>query len=116
MPAALRAVGASVVTMRDIWGEDEAQRLLDTEWIPEVAALDLVVLMKDDKIRYREAERRAFAAAGLRGFVLTNANLNRAEMAAAFLSNLSRIEQLARKPGPYIYGVYRERVSKLWPL
>lgn len=115
VPAALRAVGADVVTMREMWGEKAAQSLLDTEWISRLAEVSPIVLMKDDRIRYRPAEQRAFQQAGLRGFVLTNGNLNRAEMAAYFLTNLHAIRRLAAAPGPYIYGVYKDRVERLWP-
>ena len=24
-------------------------------------------------------------------------------------------DQAARKPGPYVYGVYRDRITRLWP-
>ena len=115
VPAALRAVGADVVRMRELWGEKAAQSLLDTEWISRLAGVSPIVLMKDDRIRYRPAEQRAFQQAGLRGFVLTNGNLNRAEMAAYFLTNLHAIRRLAAAPGPYIYGVYKDRVERLWP-
>lgn len=114
VPAALRAVGAEVVTMRELWGEAEAQALLDTDWIERLRESNPIVLMKDDRIRYRPAEQRAFQEAGLRGFVLTNGNLKRAQMAAYFLENLHTIRQLAEQPGPYIYGVYRSRVERLW--
>jgi hypothetical protein len=115
VPAALRAVGAEVVTMRELWGEAEAQELLDTEWIARLRESNPIVLMKDDRIRYRPAEQLAFEQAGLRGFVLTNGNLRRAQMAAYFLDNLDTIRRIAEQPGPYICGVYRIRVERLWP-
>ena len=58
VPAALRAVGAEVVTMRELWGEVEAQALLDTEWIERLRESNPIVLMKDDRIRYRPAEQQ----------------------------------------------------------
>jgi hypothetical protein len=69
VPAALRAVGAAVVTMRDLWGEKTAQELQDTEGIARLEAANPIVLMKDDRIRYRPAELHAFERACLRGFV-----------------------------------------------
>ena len=36
-------------------------------------------------------------------------------MAAYFLTNLHRIRRLAAAPGPYIYGMYKDRVERLWP-
>lgn len=115
VPRALHAVGAEVVTMRELWGETEAQALLDTEWIARLTAMSPVVLMKDDRIRYRPAEQQAFQAAGLRGFVLTNGNVKRAEMAAYFLTNLDTIRRLAAQPGPVHLRRLQGPVEKLWP-
>jgi hypothetical protein len=75
-----------------------------------------VVLMKDDKIRYRPAELEALTTAGVRAFCLTNANLRGAEMAKRFVDQLAKIERIAgEQSGPYIYGVYAESVRRLWP-
>jgi copper oxidase (laccase) domain-containing protein len=71
--------------------------------------------MKDDAIRRRPAERDALVEAGVRAFCLTNAQLCAAEQTERFVSNRHRILQQARKPGPYIYGVYERRLRRLWP-
>jgi hypothetical protein len=44
---------------------------LDDEWLPVVGEKGLVVITRDKKIRYREAEKRAWIEHGVRGFVLT---------------------------------------------
>jgi hypothetical protein len=31
------------------------------------------------------------------------------------VNNLDRILRQARIPGPYIYGVYENRIERLWP-
>ena len=51
----------------------------------------------------------------VRLFCLTNAQLTFAEQAAWFLANRHRIIQMSRKPGPYVYGIYRDRIARLWP-
>lgn len=71
--------------------------------------------MKDEAIRRRPAEREALIAAGVRAFCLTNAQLRSADQTARFVTNLNRILQQARKPGPYIYGVYHSSLRRLWP-
>jgi hypothetical protein len=71
--------------------------------------------MKDDAIRRRPAERDALIAVGVRAFCLTNAQLRGDEQARRFLDNLDRILRQARAPGPYIYGVYGDRLRRLWP-
>ena len=47
--------------------------------------------------------------------MITNASLTGLEMAELLVSNLNRIYQRARHPGPYIYGVYPNRLERLFP-
>ena len=70
--------------------------------------------MKDDRIRLRPAERDALTKAGVQAFCLTNAQLRAAEQSERFVTNRHRIIQQARKPGPYIYGVYPTGLRRLW--
>ena len=44
---------------------------LDDEWLPVVASLRLVVITRDQRIRYRPVERRLWMEHRVRGFVLT---------------------------------------------
>jgi hypothetical protein len=116
VPDALRAAGATVHVMADVYGERIGQGLADAEWLRDAGAEDWVVLMKDDKIRYRPAELEAVTTAGVRAFCLTNANLRGAEMAERFVEQLPKITRIATEhPGPYIYGVYADGVRVLWP-
>jgi hypothetical protein len=71
--------------------------------------------MKDDAIRRRPAERDALAEAKIRAFCLTNAQLRASEQSARFVENLGRILRQAKKPGPYIFGVYPGSIRRLWP-
>ena len=112
---ALRACGLTVHTMASVYGEEAAQRLRDEVWLRDVGERGWVVLMKDDAIRRRPSEREALIEAGVRAFCLTNAQLRGAEQAARFVENRHRILRQARKPGPYIYGVYERRIQRLWP-
>jgi hypothetical protein len=113
---ALRDLGLVVHTMASIYGEERAQRLPDQRWLRDAGANGWVVLMKDDAIRRRPAEREALTEAGVRAFCLTNAQLRAAEQTARFVDNRHRIIRQARKPGPYIYGVYQRGIRRLWPL
>jgi hypothetical protein len=115
-PDALRAAGAVVHVMADIYGERIGQGLADTEWLGDAGQNGWVVLMKDDKIRYRPAELEALTTAGVRAFCLTNANLRGADMAQRFVDQLPKITRIAtERPGPYIFGVYVDGVRALWP-
>ncbi len=112
---ALRALGFTVRTMASVYGEKRAQELADEEWLRDAGAKGWVVLMKDDRIRTRPAERDALAAAGVQAFCLTNARLRGEEQTARFVKNINRIVQRARKPGPFIDGVYEDGLRRLWP-
>lgn len=113
---ALRDAGATVYVMADVYGERIGQGLADEEWLRDAGTRGWIVLMKDAKIRYRPSELGVIIDHGLRAFCLTNANLRGAEMAERFVVNLPRILRVAvERPGPYIYGVYRDAVRPLWP-
>jgi PIN like domain len=116
VPDALRAVGVVVHVMADVYGERIGQGLADAEWLGDAGAEGWVVLMKDDKIRYRPAELESLTTSGVRALCLTNANLRGAEMAQRFVDQLPKIMRIAtERPGPYIYGVYADGVRALWP-
>lgn len=112
---ALGDLGFVVHTMASIYGEEVAQELDDERWLADAGAHDWIVLMKDDAIRRRPAERDALSAAKVRAFCLTNAQLRASEQSARFVDNLRRILRQAKKPGPYIYGVYNGHIKRLWP-
>lgn len=116
VPDALRTAGVTVHVMADVYGERIGQGLADVEWLRDAGAQGWVVLIKDDRIRYRPAELDALTTAGVRAFCLTNANLRGLEMAQRFVDQLPKITRIAtEQPGPYIYGVYADGVRALWP-
>jgi hypothetical protein len=88
---ALRASGLVIHTMASVYGEEAAQQMPDEQWLRDVGASNWVVLMKDDAIRRRPAERDALIEAGVRAFCLTNAQLRAAEQTERFVSNRHRI-------------------------
>ena len=112
---ALRATGLTVHSMADVYGEKRAQRLADEVWLRDAGKKDWIVLTKDDAIRRRPAERDALTDAAVRAFCLTTAQLRGAEQIERFLHNRHRILRQARRPGPYIYGVYESGLKRLWP-
>lgn len=75
VPQALREAGLTVYTMAEVYVEQAGQRLKDEVWLEEVGRRGWVVLMKDDAIRRRPAEREALIAGAVRAFCLTNAQL-----------------------------------------
>ncbi len=47
------------------------RQTLDDDWLPIIGDRRLVVITRDKRIRYRPAEKRAWIAHSVRGFVLT---------------------------------------------
>lgn len=108
-------MGLAVLTLADVYGEQGAQEAADETWIAYAAANDLVVLTKDDRIRRRPAERLALTDGGVRAFCLTNGQITFNEQTAWIVDNIHRIMQASSKPGPFLYGVYADRIERLWP-
>ena len=76
---ALGEHGLIVHTMASVDGEQTAQRIEDERRLCDVGSRGWVVLMKDDAIRRRAAERDALVQAGVRAFCPTNAQLRAVE-------------------------------------
>ncbi len=64
-----------------------------------------MVLMKDERIRYRSAERRALVDHDVMAFCLTSGNLRAQQMAELFLSSIEAITAGCRQRGPFLYAV-----------
>ena len=111
----LRVAGLAVRSMAEVYGEKRAQLLDDQVWLRDAGENGWIVLTKDDAIRRRPAERDALTEAAVRVFCLTNRNMRGEEQTERFVSNRHRILRQARKPGPYIYGVYEKGLKRLWP-
>jgi hypothetical protein len=111
----LRIAGLQVHSMADVYGEETAQLLADEVWLRDAGENGWVVLTKDDAIRRRPAERDALTEAAVRVFCLTNRNMRAAAQTERFVTNRHRILRQARRPGPYIYGVYESGLRQLWP-
>jgi hypothetical protein len=97
---ALGDLGFTVHTMASVYGEQVAQELDDEHWLADAGQHDWVVLMKDDAIRRRPAERDALSEAKVRAFCLTNAQLRASEQSARFVDNIERIQRQAKEARP----------------
>lgn len=101
--------------MAEVYGEEVGQSLADETWLADAGRRGWIVLMKDDRIRYRPAELEALIGHGVRAFCLTNANLRGVEQVQRVLTSLDRILDAAQAPGPYVYGIYADGLRRLWP-
>lgn len=102
---ALRAAGKQVQTLAEIYGVPADELVADVDWLELAGTNRWPVLMKDQRIRRRPAERRALLAHGVQAFCLTNGNLRIPAMAEQFLSAWRNIEHACTTPGPYLYAV-----------
>jgi predicted nuclease of predicted toxin-antitoxin system len=106
VPSALRDAGYDVVVHDDIF----AANADDEIWLAEAGRRGWIVLMKDDRIRYRPRERAALEAAGVQAFALTNANMTGEQQAHLLRTHATRIQRFCTEhPGPFVVGVYQER-------
>lgn len=109
--AALSSVGALVEIHDDHFATDA----LDTEWLPEVARRNWIILTKDEKIAYRTLEQVAIAQSNARVFVLVSGNLSGLEMGQAFGKALTAMERFVEKhPSPFMAKVYKSGEVKAW--
>lgn len=57
------------------------ETIADTDWLTRAGREGWAVLLKDERIRYRPAERAALHRHHVRAFCLTSGNLRAADMA-----------------------------------
>jgi hypothetical protein len=112
---ALSDAGLSVRTLADVYGKAGAQETPDVTWLDRAAAEGWVVLCKDENICERPAELKALARGQVRVFCLMDRHVSFADQAAYFVTNKLRILRACAKPGPYLYGVYKNKIRKIWP-
>jgi hypothetical protein len=105
VPDALKLLGADVVKHDDFF----EQRTPDDQWLVAAAQSGWIVVTKDKRIRFNEAERRAIHDARVGCFVLLSPKLTRWTMAGLLLRVWDRLEEIATsEPRPFIYGVYAD--------
>ena len=115
VPEALRADGWDVITLAEHYGMPADEQVADTDWIKEAAKRGWPILMKDKRIRHRPAEIAAVTEHKARCFVITRGGLPSPDMAQRFITNKAAILTAAAEPGPYIYSVQMDRISRLYP-
>lgn len=84
------------------------RRTPDDEWLAVVGARSLVVITRDQRIRYRPVKELAWVAHGVRGFVLTGRGSQSTTDSIAIIdSQWDRIEAtIASRPrGPWMYAL-----------
>jgi uncharacterized protein with PIN domain len=97
MAGALRKAGLNI----EIHDDHFAQNAEDPEWLTVCGKKNWIVVTRDERIRYRVAERQAIRRAKVRAFVLAAQGDLRAEMLAEiFLKALPKIRRTVKKQKP----------------
>ena len=97
MAAVLRAAGLHVEVHDDHFRQDA----LDPEWLTAVGKKNSIVVTRDERIRYRVAEKQAIRRANVRAFVLAAQGDLRADMLAQnLLKALPKIRRIVEKQMP----------------
>ena len=113
VPRLLRAAGWSLLTMAEHYGEQVGQGVEDTDWLHLAGEQGWPVLVKDEKIRYRPAERAAIVRHGVRAFYLTSGNLSSQQMADVVIASRAVVWTLAAEAGPALFAVSRGSVRRI---
>jgi len=86
------------------------QNAQDSEWLTAAGENDWIVVTRDERIRYRVAEKQAMRRAKVRAFVLAAQGDLRAEMLAEiFLKALPKIRRMVgQRAAPFIAKISRD--------
>lgn len=104
-PDLLRTAGLRLQTLSEVYGIPADEDVADVDWLELAGTRGWVILMKDERIRYRPAERRALIDHDVMAFCLTSGNLRARQMAELFLSSIEEITAACRNRGPFLYAV-----------
>jgi len=113
VPDLLRAAGLRLHTLAEVYGVPDDEDVEDVDWLARAGQRGWVVLMKDERIRYRPAEHDAVIDHGVRAFCLTSGNLRAAAMAEQYLALLGELAQACQQPGPFLYAVSRNGLRRI---
>ena len=105
---ALREIHDDVVYPGHVELPEIPRGALDDEWLPVISSLHLVVITRDQRIRYRPVEKRLWMEHNVRGFVLTGRrSQSTLDSLAVVEQHWANIEQIiiAEPDGPWMYAV-----------
>jgi len=113
VPELLRAAGLRLRTLAEVYGIPADETIPDVDWLARAGREGWVVLMKDDRIRYRPVERAAVIDHHVRAFCLTSGNLRARDMAELYLAVLDQLVQACTQPGPFLFTVSRAGLRRV---
>lgn len=113
LPALLRAAGIELVTLAEHYGMPDDEKVEDTTWLRDTAALGWACVMKDEKIRRRPAEKLAVRRNSARVFYFTRGDLIAQLMAERIMANIEDIAEACLEGGPFAYVLHPRRIERM---
>lgn len=109
VPQLLRDAGWLLTTLVEPYGKPADESVADVDWLTLCGEQGWPVRMKDEKIRYRAAEREALFMAGVTAFCLASGNLRSADMAEVFIQHRDVVWERAAAGGAAIWVLSRHQ-------
>lgn len=109
----LRVAGWKLVMLTEHYGDSGQGQVTDSQWIRDAAGRGWPILMKDRRLRHRQAAIDLIIQHQAQCFVIARGDLTSAEMAERFLANKRAIYDATAQPGPCIYVVQSDRLDRL---
>ena len=105
VPNALKLRGIDAVAHDDLFDHKTG----DDIWLAEIGRRGWTVLTKDNRMRFREAEKHALISYKVGCFAIRQGHATSEQMVAILVSAWDKIEAIsASEPRPFLYTVYKD--------
>ena len=109
----MKDFGEKVMHLREKFDPDTE----DTDWLKYVGQRGLILVTRDERIRWRPAERLALKTHNVGAFFLGGKNLTRCQLIQQLVRNWPRMKELAGKTKrPFIFRVPQKGTIRKVPL
>lgn len=113
VPTGLRDAGWTLTTMDERYGVGRSQTIDDATWIRDASINRETIITKDKNIAKRPLEAEAIYYTEARVLVIVAAQISGPEMLQRLLDNTARIQRHLSQTGPWVLGVYQDRVNRI---
>ncbi|MCB2204812.1 DUF5615 family PIN-like protein [bacterium] len=102
LAAGMKGFGEDVVHLKEIFPDDTP----DADWLPYVGQNDMILVTRDNKIRWNPSEIAAFKAHNVGAFFLSGKKRTACELIQQLVRNYPRMKELAGKTRrPFMFRV-----------
>ena len=105
VPGLLRAAGLRLTTLAERYGVPADETVSDVTWLRDAGQRGEAVFMKDARVRYNPAERRAVKEYRVRAFCLARQSLTATAMAQLFLDHIDAITSACQEQSQGLFVV-----------